>query len=192
MKTLHIDRDMAAPRFRGVLAAAAVWLAAGSTLWAQEPGTTWVSQERARIGVLLEEVCQAPPIADAVCDQPPVVTSVVADGPADRAGVMARDTLLTVNGLDVREAEGRSQLLSLEAGVPVALELGREGGRTVIEVTPEVRSTEPYVEVVMENRLPGISFDRCVLTTEKTPVPGAVQPRNSRCRSSAITEIWLS
>jgi hypothetical protein len=38
-------------------------------------------------------------------------------------------------------------LLGLEAGVPVKLQIGREGGRTTIDVTPELRSTEPYVEV---------------------------------------------
>lgn len=147
MTRLRIDMDTAAPRLQGVLAAAAVWLAAGGVAWAQEPEATWVPRERARIGVLLEEVCEAPPTAEAVCDQPPVVTSVVLDGPADRAGVRARDTLLTVDGLDVNRPEGRSKLLGLEAGVPVALEVGREGGRTIIEVTPEVRSNEPYVEV---------------------------------------------
>ncbi len=145
MTTLRIDRATA--RVAGFVAAAAAWLVAGEALWAQEPGATWVSEERARIGVLLEEVCEAPPSADAVCDRPPVVTSVVVDGPADRAGVRARDTLLTVNGLDVTRSEGRSKLLGMEAGVPVELEVGREGGRTIIEVTPEVRSTEPYFEV---------------------------------------------
>jgi membrane-associated protease RseP (regulator of RpoE activity) len=114
---------------------------------AQEPELTWVPQEKARIGVLLEEVCEATPTADAVCDTPPVVTSVVVNGPADQAGVHARDTLLTVNGMDVTRADGRTLLLGLEAGVPVELQLGREGGRTTIDVTPELRATEPYVEV---------------------------------------------
>lgn len=122
-------------------------IAAGDELAAQEPELTWVPQEKARIGVLLEEMCEAMPTAAVVCDSPPVVSSVVVDGPADEAGVRARDTLLSVNGLDVTRTEGRALLLGLEAGVPVELQVGREGGRTMIEVTPELRSTEPYVEV---------------------------------------------
>jgi len=118
-----------------------------SRLAAQEPELTWVSQEKARIGILLEEVCEATLATDVVCDAPPVVTSIVVNGPADAAGVRARDTLLSVNGLDVTRTEGRAKLLALEAGVPVELRVGREGGRMTIGVTPELRPSEPYVEV---------------------------------------------
>lgn len=114
---------------------------------AQEPELTWVPREKARIGVLLEETCEAPVLPDRACDRPPMVTSVVVDGPADRAGVTARDTLLSVNGQDVTRGPGRALLLNLEAGVPVKLQVGREGGRKTIEVTPELRRSEPYVEV---------------------------------------------
>ena len=135
--------DACKPWLKRLFASGALLLVgAGGQLSAQEAPTTWVAQEKARIGVLLEEVC-----ADRVCDQPPIVTSVVVDGPADRAGVQARDTLLSVDGLDVTRPEGRARLLGLEAGVPVELQLGREGGRTVIGVTPELRPTDPYVEV---------------------------------------------
>jgi hypothetical protein len=116
-------------------------------LGAQEASMRWVQQQKARIGVMLEEVCEGPPSADVVCDRPPVVSSVVVDGPADRAGVLARDTLLSVNGLDVTRSEGRDVLMGLKAGVPVRLEIGREGGRRTVDVTPEVRPPEPYVEV---------------------------------------------
>lgn len=122
-------------------------MASGGELAAQEPELTWVPQEKARIGVLLEEMCEAMPTADVVCDSPPVVTSVVVNGPADAAGVRSRDTLLSVNGLDVTRTEGRALLLGLEAGVAVELQVGREGGRATIEVTPELRPTDPYVEV---------------------------------------------
>jgi C-terminal processing protease CtpA/Prc len=114
---------------------------------AQEASRRWVQKDKARIGVMLEEVCENPPSAEVVCDRPPVVSSVVVDGPADQAGVRARDTLLSVNGLDVTRPEGRGVLLGLQAGVPVRLEVGREGGRQTIDVTPEVRPPEPYVEV---------------------------------------------
>ncbi|MGB5674916.1 MAG: hypothetical protein WBO43_10240, partial [Gemmatimonadota bacterium] len=70
----------------------AVLMASGVELAAQETELTWVPQEKARIGVLLEEMCETVlTTADVVCDRPPVVTSVVVDGPADAAGVRARD-----------------------------------------------------------------------------------------------------
>jgi hypothetical protein len=117
------------------------------TVSAQETPRRWVQKDKARIGVMLEEVCESPPSTEVVCDRPPVVSSVVVDGPADQAGVRARDTLLAVNGLDVTRSEGRDVLLGLQAGVPVRLEVGRQGGRQTIDVTPEVRPPEPYVEV---------------------------------------------
>ena len=109
----------------------------------QEVTPHWTPAEKARIGVLLEEVC----VAGRCGDGPPRVTSVVVDGPADRAGIASGDTLLSIDGLPVTSPEGREALLSLEAGVTVALEVGRNSGRITIEVTPEMRAAEPYVDV---------------------------------------------
>ncbi|MBT8477627.1 MAG: PDZ domain-containing protein, partial [Gemmatimonadetes bacterium] len=146
MMTARIDTKAGLPRWTAVWIALAL-TASGTTLDAQEPEMVWVAQEKARIGVLLEEVCEVPTRDVEACDSPPVVTSVIVDGPADVAGVRARDTLLSVNGLDVTRPDGRALLLGLEAGIPVQLELGRDAGRTTIEVIPELRPTEPYVEV---------------------------------------------
>ena len=146
MKTVSIDFRNHYTRW---LMAWAALVMAGTVgdLRAQESDLTWVAVKKARIGVMLEETCELPATAQDVCDRFPIVTSVVVDGPADHAGVRARDTLLSVNGLDVTSTAGRALLLGLEAGVPVELEVGREGGRETIEVTPELRSVEPYVEV---------------------------------------------
>jgi len=146
MKTFHFEMGLRVGwRSLGLLVLSLA--VTSSTLQGQESETTWVQEEKARIGVLLEERCEGPPTAEVVCDQPPVVTSVMVDGPADVAGVQARDTLLSVNGLDVTRVDGRALLLDLEAGVPVQLELGRDSGRQVIEVTPELRAAEPFVDV---------------------------------------------
>ncbi len=136
------------PARMAVVAAVLVLTDAGtSRLPAQEPEVSWVQEEKARIGVLLEDRCDALVRDDEKCRQPPVVTSVVVNGPADLAGVQARDTLLSVNGLDVTTLEGRAALLGLEAGVPVQLGLARASGRMTIRVTPEMRSAEPWMEV---------------------------------------------
>ena len=116
-------------------------------LRAQEPEVTWTPHEKARIGVLLEERCGAEMVTADNCEAPPVVTSVVVNGPADVAGILARDTLLTIDGLAVTSPAGREALLNLEAGVAVQLQLARESGRLTLRVTPELRAEEPYVEV---------------------------------------------
>ncbi len=118
-----------------------------SGLQGQESEAAWTPRERARIGVLLAEKCAIHEVETGSCDEAPVVTSVVVNGPADRAGLLARDTLLAVDGTDVRTARGREALLALEAGIPVVLDVGRASGRAAIEVTPEIRSAEPYVDV---------------------------------------------
>ena len=146
MKTFRIDTRLLVMGCAIGLAALSL-AGAGSPLRAQELEVEWVQQEKARIGVLLEELCEEPQTAEVICERPPVVTSVVVNGPADQAGVKARDTLLSVNGLDVTRVDGRALLLDLEVGVPVELEVGRESGRTMIRVTPEMRPTEPYVDV---------------------------------------------
>ena len=146
MKTVSID--FTRPCMRWFFAWAA-FVMAGTVgeMRAQEPDPTWVAAKKARVGVMLEETCEATATAEGVCNRHPIVTSVVVDGPADHAGVRARDTLLSINGLDVTSKDGRALLLGLEAGVPVELQVGREGGRATIEVTPELRSVESYVQV---------------------------------------------
>jgi len=147
MKTLrhnmkHVSAGMA------VIATLLIMADAGpSRLLAQEPEVNRVLEEKARIGVLLEERCEGLARAGVTCDQPPVVTSVVVNGPADRAGVQARDTLLSVDGLDVTTVEGRAALLGLEAGVPVEVGLARASDRMTIRVVPEMRPAEPWVNV---------------------------------------------
>lgn len=146
MNTASMDFRRCRARWLMAGAALVVVVTAGE-LRAQDSDRTWVAAKKARIGVLLEETCEASVTDRGACNLPPIVTSVVVDGPADRAGVRARDTLLSVNGRDVTSTGGRAPLLGLEAGVPVQLQVGREGGRETIEVTPELQSVEPYVEV---------------------------------------------
>jgi membrane-associated protease RseP (regulator of RpoE activity) len=146
MKTVSIDFKR--PYTYWLLGWAALVCTGGvGELTAQESDMTWVAAKKARIGVMLEELCEAPATVQSRCNRPPIVTSVVVDGPADLAGVRTSDTLLSVNGLDVTTAAGRALLLDLEAGVPVTLQVGRESGRATIDVTPELRSVEPYVDV---------------------------------------------
>ncbi|MCL7965413.1 MAG: PDZ domain-containing protein [marine benthic group bacterium] len=94
---------------------------------------------RARIGVFLDPFC-APADSTAECDRSPVVVSVVEGGPADRAGVRARDTIVALNGVPLSTSDGRKSLQSLAAGEPVRLSLAGPQGRRELEVMPEVRA----------------------------------------------------
>ncbi len=138
------------PRVTRMSLGIAIMIATGCSarsLAAQEADADWTPAEKARIGVLLQERCSVNEVMANRCDRAPVVTSVVVGGPADRAGIQAHDRLLTVNGIAVTTVEGRAALLTLEAGVPVDLDVARGGEETRVRVTPELRADEPYVDV---------------------------------------------
>jgi len=71
----------------------------------------------------------------------PIVSAVVADGPAERAGIKPGDLLLALNGEKIRiSPEGQnpiSQHLQKLGGQPVVLTIEREGREQNITVTPE-------------------------------------------------------
>lgn len=95
--------------------------------------------DRARLGLFLRMECEIEAASDDVCSTPPVVTSVIEGAPADEAGVQPGDTLVSLNGIALGTARGHRALGGIEAGVPVRLEVGREGGRREIDVTPAPR-----------------------------------------------------
>jgi len=96
-------------------------------------------RERARLGLFLDSLCQ-PAEAGPECERAPVVVSVVEGGPAHRAGVRERDTLLALDGRSLSTGEGRQSLQSLTAGQPVLLSLAGPEGRRELQVTPELRA----------------------------------------------------
>lgn len=114
---------------------------------AQDGPVSWVSEEKARLGVMLEERCEVDQPGLQTCDSPSVVSSVVVNGPADRAGVRAGDVLVAIDGMPIAMPAGRAALLDLKSGVPVSLELTRDGEKVTVEVTPEMRSARAYVDV---------------------------------------------
>lgn len=142
----------------GVLVACVSWI--GSLAQAQEPtsetrvllpappaGTYQMLPDRpkARLGLFLDAACAAPD-SEGVCARPPVVLSVVEGGPADRAGVSPRDTLLALDGSPLSSPEGRRALQSLESGKEVRLTLSGPEGRREIGVVPELRAPARVVQ----------------------------------------------
>lgn len=158
----------------------------GSTVHAQEPaaareapiliqsskGTIQVrtDQPRARLGLYLDAACALPDSA-AVCDRSPVVVSVVEDGPADRAGVRQRDTLVALDGRLLSTSEGRRALQSLESGTSVLLSLSGPEGRREIAVVPEIRA--PARVMQFEWRSPDAEGVREQIRVFRFPSDGA-------------------
>ena len=95
---------------------------------------------RAWIGIGVEEVCRR--TADETgwrCTRAPVVQSVVLESPADRAGLMPGDTLVSVDGKHLATAEGDEALSEIELGRPVVLELARGSQHLTVTVEPAPR-----------------------------------------------------
>jgi membrane-associated protease RseP (regulator of RpoE activity) len=73
------------------------------------------------------------------CRRVVLVDAVIDGSPAQRAGIRPGDTLVAVNGEPVSRESGRRALVSLVPGEPAEVAVGREEGRTTIEVIPEPR-----------------------------------------------------
>ncbi len=106
--------------------------------------------DRARLGLFLRLDCEIESEADGECAEPPVVSSVIEDAPAADAGIQPGDTLISLDGVPLRTERGRRALGGLRAGVPVRLEVGREGGRRQVEVTPSRRPMAGLFDVNIE------------------------------------------
>lgn len=77
------------------------------------------------------------------CRKRLVVTQVVVDGPADRAGVRAGDTLVALGGDRLDRGLEAAAFAALRPGAPVRVEVGRRDGRTALRVVPGERPTGP-------------------------------------------------
>jgi len=63
-----------------------------------------------------------------------LVNTVVPDGPADEADVLPGDIILSINGMEARDRQRATQLITMVApGSPIEMEVLR--GQSVIELT---------------------------------------------------------
>ncbi len=69
-------------------------------------------------------------------DQPARVGSVIASGPANRAGIQAGDEITAVNGRVIRQWNQLTNLVQQSAGVPMSLTVRRGGSLFDLTVTP--------------------------------------------------------
>jgi regulator of sigma E protease len=69
-------------------------------------------------------------------DQPAIVGTVKPGGPADAAGLQARDTVLAVNDVPIRQWNQLTRAIQSSPSAPVKLAVERGGARREIAVTP--------------------------------------------------------
>lgn len=96
---------------------------------------------RAWLGLAFHEHLQCaidPAEGESPCERRVVVVQVAQDGPAARAGLQPGDTLLAVAGQPVSSAADRERVLAqvLRPGRQVSVTVGRESGRTVLQLVP--------------------------------------------------------
>ena len=103
------------------------------------------SVRRGFLGVNIQQV--TPDIAASLnMDEPKgaIVTNLVADGPADRAGIEIGDIIIEVDGMAVAAVRDLPRMVAaLPAGAPAALTLIRDGQTMTVRVTIANQSDAP-------------------------------------------------
>jgi len=69
---------------------------------------------------------------------PPVVDEVVADKPAQRAGIVRGDRILAIDGVPIASPADAAAATNAHPGVPIAVAIARDGRRVETTLTPEV------------------------------------------------------
>ncbi len=69
---------------------------------------------------------------------PPVIGSVVTGSAADKAGLKAGDEVQSVDGMTIRRFEELKQIIMLDSGDPLSLEVKRGGQIVTIVATPDI------------------------------------------------------
>ncbi len=71
---------------------------------------------------------------------PPVIDEVTKDGPADRAGIVAGDRIVALNGHSISTWSEVAEFIRKNESVPVRMEIERNGSRLSMQIIPEVAS----------------------------------------------------
>lgn len=110
-------------------------LLAPAAVSAQEPVSVYsVRTHRGMLGILTEAVR-----GDGPSSRQRVVMQVVEDSPAEKAGLMKGDTILSINGL---AASAQAMNLPLEPGDEVTLRVRRDGRERDVRITAAKRTSQ--------------------------------------------------
>lgn len=86
------------------------------------------------------------------CDHALLIETVVVGSPADEAGVMPGDTVITANGRGLFTERGKLDIPSFAVGEEMRLVLGREGGRVTVTVIAGQRPARAMVPMKVHRR----------------------------------------
>jgi C-terminal processing protease CtpA/Prc len=108
-----------------------------------------------------------------------LITEVVEDSPADTAGLLVGDTILSVDGDEIEPGTALADLITdYEPGEVVKLEVLRDGEELEIEVELAENPEKPgqaYLGVVYSSGMPGMQFDKDggwrFFFDDKLPIP---------------------
>ncbi|MEM7563008.1 MAG: sigma E protease regulator RseP [Pseudomonadota bacterium] len=86
---------------------------------------------------------------------PPVIDEVLADGAAQQAGVKAEDTIVSIDGISIRNASQWVDLIRKNPGKSMTLVVLRNGEQQTLELTPRVKTEkgETFGYIGVRNRI---------------------------------------
>lgn len=117
---------------------------------------------RGKIGVMIQEVTEE--LADSFnLDKPrgALVVSVEKDGPADKAGIKARDVILKFNGQDVIASSDLPRLVgNTKPGSKVSLQVWRNGSTKNLTVRVDEMPSDDTVAIQQERDKPSKNANR--------------------------------
>jgi len=90
---------------------------------------------------------------------PPVIAEVQADSAAAKAGLMAGDRILSVDGRKVTRFEEIQELVPLGNGASMALTVDRDGETVTVTATPEIREVEDGLGGTRRQAILGVLAD---------------------------------
>lgn len=99
-----------------------------------------------------------------------IISSPFPGGPADRAGIRARDLISHVNGTDISDlnAEDTVRLIKGEEGTPVTLTIHRNGSEFDVTLNRETVNTPITSSAIIENNIGYLRLSSFPKTSEDT------------------------
>jgi regulator of sigma E protease len=84
---------------------------------------------------------------------PPVVTIVLPDEAAEKAGLMPRDRVLSVDGVPTRSFEQMKEVIEERPGRTIAMVVERKGEQKTLQITPSTETEHSPIETLHKGKI---------------------------------------
>jgi regulator of sigma E protease len=108
----------------------------------------------------------------------PDIGSVQRNSPAEKAGVMAGDRIVGINGIPVDSWRDVSDLIKEGAGREVNIEIERDGGTVTLNIVPEFREFKTIFGETVQRPVIGITASGNIEIQPANPVDAAIIASN--------------